>query len=185
MRTRLALDGVWSQGVAARRCPAAGPEPPHWGVAGAIVGAICVLHLIGVLVPVHDRLAAIPGVAQGLGYSHAVITSGRLAFIAGQIGVDTDGQLVGPGDLAAQTRQALQNLQNVLGAVGADWSDVVRLGWYVTDIANLQTIRDIRDEFLRPALGDQPNPASTLIQVASLFRPELLVEVEAVVALPG
>jgi enamine deaminase RidA (YjgF/YER057c/UK114 family) len=136
-------------------------------------------------VPVHDRLAAIPGVAQGPGYSHAVITSGRLAFIAGQIGVDTDGQLVGPGDLAAQTRQALQNLQNVLGAVGADWSDVVRLGWYVTDIANLQTIRDIRDEFLRPALGDQPNPASTLIQVASLFRPELLVEVEAVVALPG
>jgi enamine deaminase RidA (YjgF/YER057c/UK114 family) len=76
-------------------------------------------------------------------------------------------------------------MQSVLGAVGASWSDVVRLGWYVTDIANLQTIRDIRDEFLRPNLGDQPNPASTLVQVASLFRPEFLVEVEAVVALPG
>jgi enamine deaminase RidA (YjgF/YER057c/UK114 family) len=156
-----------------------------WGVAGDIVGPVCVLHLIGVLVPVHDRLAVIPGVAKGPGYSHVVTTSGRLAFIAGQIGVDADGQLVGPGDLAAQTRQALQNMQSILGAVGASWSDVVRLGWYVTDIANLQTIRDRRDEFLRPNLGDQPNPASTLVQVASLFRPEFLVEVEAVVALPG
>jgi len=136
-------------------------------------------------VPVHDRLAVIPGVAEGSGYSHAVITSGRLAFIAGQIGVDAEGQLIGPGDLAAQTRHALLNMQNILEAVGAGWSDVVRLGWFVTDIANLQTIRDIRDEFLSPALGDQPNPTSTLIQVASLFRPEYLVEVEAVVALPG
>ena len=134
--------------------------------------------------PVHDRLADIPGVAQGPGYSHAVTTSGRLAFIAGQIGVDADGQVVGLGDLAAQTRQALQNMQNVLAAVGAGWADVVRLGWYVTDVADLQTIRDIRDEFLRPALGDQPNPTSTLVQVASLFRPEFLVEVDAVVAPP-
>jgi enamine deaminase RidA (YjgF/YER057c/UK114 family) len=164
---------------------AAEPEVPRGGVAGDIVGAICVPHLIGVHVPVHDRLAVIPGVAPGSGYSHAVVTSGRLAFIAGQIGVDPDGQLVGPGDLAAQTRQALQNMQNILRSLGAGWSDVVRLGWYVTDIANLQTIRDIRDGFLRPALGEQPNPASTLVQVASLFRPEFLVEVEAVAALPG
>jgi enamine deaminase RidA (YjgF/YER057c/UK114 family) len=154
-------------------------------VAGDIVGAIYVRQFVGVLMPVHDRLAVIPGVAPGTGYSHAVITSGRLAFLAGQIGVDADGQLVGPGDLAAQTRQALQNMQNILGVLGAGWSDVVRLGWYVTDVENLQTIRDIRDEFFRPALGDQPNPASTLVQVASLFRPEFLVEVEAVVALPG
>jgi enamine deaminase RidA (YjgF/YER057c/UK114 family) len=154
-------------------------------VAGDIVGAIRVPHLIGVLVPVHDRLAVIPGVAPGSGYSHAIITSGRLAFIAGQIGVDADGQLVSPGDLSAQTRQALRNMQSILGVLGAGWSDVVRLGWYVTDVAHLQTIRDIRDEFLRPALGDQPNPASTLVQVASLFRPEFLVEVEAVAALPG
>jgi enamine deaminase RidA (YjgF/YER057c/UK114 family) len=164
---------------------AAEPEVARGGVAGDIVGAVGVHHLIGVLVPVHDRLAVIPGVAPGAGYSHAVITSGRLAFIAGQIGADGDGQLVGPGDLAAQTRQALQNMQNILGALGAGWSDVVRLGWFVTDIANLQAIRDIRDEFLRPALGNRPNPASTLVQVASLFRPEFLVEVEAVVALPG
>ena len=185
MRTRLALDGGLSQGAVAHQSPPHEAEPARGGAVGDIVGAICVPHVIGVLVPVHDRLAVIPGVAPGTGYSHAVITSGRLAFIAGQIGVDTDGQLVGSGDLAAQTRQALQNMQNILAALGAGWSDVVRLGWYVTDIANLQTIRDVREEFLRPALGDQPNPASTLVQVASLFRPEFLVEVEAVVALPG
>jgi enamine deaminase RidA (YjgF/YER057c/UK114 family) len=129
-------------------------------------------------------LTDIPDVAPGPGYSHAVVASGRLAFVAGQVAVDAGGRLVGQGDLAAQTRQALANLQNVLAALGGGWSDVVRLGWYVTDVADLQTVRDIRDQFLRPALGDKPNPASTLVQVASLFRPEFLIEVDAVVALP-
>jgi enamine deaminase RidA (YjgF/YER057c/UK114 family) len=46
------------------------------------------------------------------------------------------------------------------------------------------TIREVRDRLIRPALGDRPNPASTLVQVAALFRPEFLVEVDAVVALP-
>lgn len=134
--------------------------------------------------PIHDRITAVPGVAPGRGYAHAVTVSGRLAFVAGQVAVDGDGQLVGPGDLAAQTRQVLANLQQVLSALGADWGDVVRLTWYVLDAGQVQTIRDIRDEFLQPALGGRPNPASTLLQVAGLARPELLVEVDAVVALP-
>lgn len=134
--------------------------------------------------PISDRLTDVPDVAPGAGYSHAVVASGRLAFVAGQVAVDADGQLVGQGDLAAQTRQALTNLQSILAALGSSWSDVVRLGWYVTDVEDLQTVRDIRDQFLSPALGDRSNPASTLVQVASLFRPEFLIEVDAVVALP-
>jgi enamine deaminase RidA (YjgF/YER057c/UK114 family) len=135
--------------------------------------------------PVHDRLTEVPGVAAGPGYAHAVTVSGRLAFISGQIALDADGRLVGPGDLAAQTRQALGNLHRILRELGADWADVARFSWYVTDTANIQAIRDIRDEFLRPALGDRPNPASTLVQVAALFRPDLLIEVEAVAVIPG
>jgi enamine deaminase RidA (YjgF/YER057c/UK114 family) len=61
---------------------------------------------------------------------------------------------------------------------------VVRFTWYVLDAGSLQVIRDVRDEFIRPSLGDRPNPASTLLQVAALARPEFLVEVEAVVAVP-
>jgi enamine deaminase RidA (YjgF/YER057c/UK114 family) len=73
----------------------------------------------------------------------------------------------------------------VLITLGATWRDVAKLGWFVTDLSQLQAIREIRDEVLRPVLGDIPNPASTLVQVTSLVLPELLVEVDAVVALPS
>ncbi|MFI7001923.1 RidA family protein [Nocardia sp. NPDC050175] len=132
---------------------------------------------------INERLTDIPDVAPGFGYAHAVTTSNGLAYVSGQIAVDADGNLVGPDDLAAQTRQALTNLQNVLHALGTDWTNLVKLTWFVTDTSRLPDLRDVRDEFLRPALGDLPNPASSLIQVAGLFRPEFLVEVEAVVAL--
>ncbi|MEU7140737.1 RidA family protein [Nocardia sp. NPDC046473] len=132
---------------------------------------------------INERVTDIPGVAPGFGYAHAVTTSNGLAYVSGQIAVDADGTLVGENDLAAQTRQALTNLQNVLHALGTDWTNLVKLTWFVTDTSQLQDLRDVRDEFLRPALGNLPNPASSLVQVAGLFRPEFLVEVEAVVAL--
>jgi enamine deaminase RidA (YjgF/YER057c/UK114 family) len=128
-------------------------------------------------------MGIIDRVGAGPGYSHAVTVIGPLAFVSGQVALDAEGNLVGPGDLAAQTRQALLNLEGVLAQLGATWADVVKFGWYLTDVAEIQKVRDIRDEFIRPVLGDRPNPASTLVQVASLFRPEFLIEVEAVVAL--
>lgn len=111
--------------------------------------------------------------------------AGSLAFISGQVALDADGALVGAGDLAAQTRQALSNLHSVMRAAGADWPDVARFGWYVLDASAVQVIREVRDEIIRPVLGDRANPASSLVQVAALVRPEFLVEVDAVVALPG
>jgi enamine deaminase RidA (YjgF/YER057c/UK114 family) len=135
-------------------------------------------------VPIHDRLTAVPGVAPGRGYAHALTVSGRLAFLAGQVALDADGQLVGAGDLAAQTRQALSNVLAILRTLGADWQHVLRFNWYVLDATQVQTIRDVRDEVIRSTLGDQVNPASTLVQVAALFRPDILVEVEVVAALP-
>jgi enamine deaminase RidA (YjgF/YER057c/UK114 family) len=135
-------------------------------------------------VPVVDRLTSVADVAPGPGFVHAVTAAGKLAFVSGQVALDADGQLVGPGDLAAQTAQALRNLHRILDALGADWPDVVRFAWYLLDASSVQVIRDVRDELIRPSLGDRPNPASTLVQVAALVRPEFLVEVEAVVALP-
>ncbi len=128
--------------------------------------------------PIIDRHLAGPG------YVHAVSVTGTLAFVSGQVAVDGDGNLVGEGDLAAQTRQSLRNLERVLHELGAGWADVVKFTWFVTDVSQVQLIRDIRDEFVRPALGDKLNPASSLIQVAGLVRPGFLIEVEAVVALP-
>jgi enamine deaminase RidA (YjgF/YER057c/UK114 family) len=136
-------------------------------------------------VPVIDRLTAVPGVSPGPGFAHAVTVSGPLAFVSGQVALDAAGQVVGPGDLRAQTRQALSNLGAILHALSADWADVVRFSWYLLDARDVQVIRDVRDEIIGPALGGRSNPASTLVQVAALFRPEFLVEVDAVVAVPG
>jgi enamine deaminase RidA (YjgF/YER057c/UK114 family) len=135
--------------------------------------------------PVTDRLTTAPGVAPGPGFAHAVSVTGRLAFVSGQVALDADGALVGPGDLAAQTRQALANLHAIIRALGADWPDVARFNWYVLDASAVQVVRAVRDEMIRPVLGDRANPASSLVQVAALVRPELLIEVDAVVALPG
>ncbi len=132
-----------------------------------------------------DRLTEVPGVSPGPGFAHAVTVTGQLAFVSGQVALDAAGQVAGPGDLRAQTRQALSNLGAILRALGADWADVIRFGWYVLDASDVQVIRDVRDEMIRPSLGSRPNPASTLVQVAALFRPEFLVEVDAVVAVPG
>lgn len=134
--------------------------------------------------PIHDRINDVAGNAPGFGYAHAVTTSGRLAFVSGQVALDQNGTLVGPDDLKAQTRQVLHNLANVLTQLGATWADVVRFNWYMLDTAELPIVREIRDEFIRPVLGDRPNPASTLVQVAGLFRPDCLIEVDAVVSIP-
>jgi enamine deaminase RidA (YjgF/YER057c/UK114 family) len=135
-------------------------------------------------VSILDRVTEVPGNVPGFGYAHAVTVTGRLAFLSGQVAFDTDGGLVGPGDLAAQTEQALNNVHRIAQSLGADWPDVVKFTWYVVDAGQVQIIRDVRDRLIRPALGDRPNPASSLVQVAALFRPEFLVEVEAIVALP-
>ena len=135
--------------------------------------------------PTHDRLTAPDGLAPGNGYSHAVVTSGHTAYVSGQVALDASGSLVGGDDVAAQTEQCLANVRRVLDALGVTWADVAKLGWYVVDAGQVQEVRDARDRVLRPALGELPNPASTLVQVAALFRPDLLVEVDAVVALPG
>lgn len=106
--------------------------------------------------PISDRLTDVPGVSPGPGYSHAVTVTGRLAFVSGQVALDDSGQLVGPGDIAAQARQALGNLHRIIRELGADWPDVARFGWYVLDTGALQVIRDVRDELIRPALATGP-----------------------------
>jgi enamine deaminase RidA (YjgF/YER057c/UK114 family) len=116
-----------------------------------------------------------PGVAPGFGYSQVVFGSGRLVVVAGQIARDENGELVGRGDPVAQTRQVFENLRRCLAAAGATFEDVVKLSYFVTDASFLPAIRDVRDEYV-----DTENPpASTAVQVAALFAPDYLVEIEA------
>jgi enamine deaminase RidA (YjgF/YER057c/UK114 family) len=122
-----------------------------------------------------DALSAPPG------YSHVVsIPSGRLVWTSGQIAVDAHGNVVAPGDWEGQARAVFQNVTTALEAAGAAWRDVVKLTFFVVDVAELATIRAVRDEFVHQG---RP-PTSTLVQVAGLARPDLLLEVEAVAWLP-
>ncbi len=112
----------------------------------------------------------------GNGYSHAVAASGRLVAIAGQVAMDEHGELVGPGDPVAQTERVFENLRLALDVAGASFADIIKFGVYVTDISILPVVREIRDRHIDRA---RP-PASTAVQVAALFRPGYLVEIEAI-----
>jgi reactive intermediate/imine deaminase len=111
------------------------------------------------------------------GYSHVVeSTVTRIVYISGQVPLDSDGQLVGDGDFEAQTRQVFENLTRALEAADAAWSDVVKLNYFLIDVTQITSVRAIRDEFV----DTEHPPASTLVQVSGLFRPEVMVEIEAV-----
>jgi enamine deaminase RidA (YjgF/YER057c/UK114 family) len=116
------------------------------------------------------------------GYSNVAITEGRLAFVSGQISEDEHGSFIGTGDFTAQTAQVFQNLQAILTHLGATQSDVVKINYYVigVDAERLGVIRTARNAMFNL----DPKPASTLIGVANLFKPEALIEIEMVVRAP-
>lgn len=115
------------------------------------------------------------GVPAGRGYSHVVTGRGRLVVVSGQVAQDEHGELVGPGDAGRQALQVFENLGRCLAAAGAGFADVVKLGFFLRDIADLPAVRAARDAFVDTA---RP-PASTAVQVAALFDPRYLIEVEA------
>jgi enamine deaminase RidA (YjgF/YER057c/UK114 family) len=117
-------------------------------------------------------------------YRHVAIATGtRHVHIAGQIARDADGNRVATGDLAGQVEQAYRNIATALASAGATFSDVVRLTFYVVDWtpekfpALLEGIARVTEE-----LHVAPAPAS-LIEVVSLYEPDVLVEIEATAVL--
>jgi enamine deaminase RidA (YjgF/YER057c/UK114 family) len=114
------------------------------------------------------------GYVQGLRVDDAQ----RLLFVAGQIALDDNGDVVGEGDFEAQTRQVFTNMGRVLELAGMSFENLVQIGGFLTDIGQLPTYARVRDEFVNT---DAP-PASTTVQVTSLALPALLVEVNAIAA---
>ncbi len=115
------------------------------------------------------------------GYTQVVsVPAARTVYVAGQIALDPTGALVGPNDFRAQAQQVFENLKAALDAAGATFADVVKLTYYLTNMANLPLLREVRDTYVNTR---QP-PASTAVQVARLAREEFLLEVEAIAAVP-
>lgn len=103
------------------------------------------------------------------------VRGGDTLWISGMIATDRDGNLVGEGDVVAQTEQVFENIQAVLDAAGATFADVVKVVVYLRDIDDRPRINPIRQKYFGPA-----RPASTLVEISRLVLPGALIEIDAV-----
>ncbi|CAM5523074.1 Enamine deaminase RidA (YjgF/YER057c/UK114 family) OS=Streptomyces griseomycini OX=66895 GN=FHS37_006197 PE=4 SV=1 [Streptomyces griseomycini] len=104
-----------------------------------------------------------------------------MVAVSGQLALDEEGKVVGEGDAGAQARQVFENLRRCLAAAGATFDDVVKLTFFVTDMAHMPAVRAARAEHI----PDDRLPAASAVQVAALVRPEFLMEIEALAVVPG
>ena len=111
------------------------------------------------------------------------VNAGKLIYVAGQVGVDISGALVGPGDAAAQTRQVFQNIGGVLESAGAGFNNVVEFTTYVVGRESVQGFIDGRNQVFPEIFPNGDYPPNTLLVVDGLVRDEFLVEIKAVAAL--
>ena len=120
-----------------------------------------------------------PGITANPALSPGVVV-GDLLFVSGHVATDHSGTVVGVGDAEAQTRQVMANIREVVTVAGGKMEDVAKITCFLTDIANYGGYSKVRAE-------TWPNnpPASSTVVVLALVRPEFLVEVEAIVRLPG
>jgi len=103
---------------------------------------------------------------------------GNTLYISGQLPLDVDGTLVGPGDAEAQAEQCYRNVKAIVEHFGGTMDDIVKIGQYITDLASRPLVARPRDRYL-----GTPGPASTLVVIKGLAVPDALVEIEAIAVL--
>ena len=126
------------------------------------------------------------GVPAPIGAYSAVVQANcnRVAYLAGQVALNADGELVGAGDVAAQTKQVFQNLGAALEGIGASFSDVLEFTSYLVGREAVQPFIQARSEIFPNLFPNGDYPANTLLVISGLVREDLLVEVKAIAALP-
>jgi enamine deaminase RidA (YjgF/YER057c/UK114 family) len=116
------------------------------------------------------------------GYSQVVeVTAGRIIFIAGQTALDRDGNVVGKSDFAAQAAQVFRNLAVALEASGCTAANLVKLTVFLTDMNNLASYREARNQFFA-SVTPPAAPAVTLVEVSKLYGADFMIEIEAIAA---
>jgi enamine deaminase RidA (YjgF/YER057c/UK114 family) len=124
-----------------------------------------------------------PDLCPTFGWTHvATVTGGKTIYVSGQVSVNERGEVIGRGDLRAQSWQAFENVRRALAAAGATFQDVVKTNLYVVGLKSehVPVLREVRSQFVR---ADHP-PVSTLVGVSALVGPDWLIEIEAVAVLP-
>ncbi len=125
-----------------------------------------------------ETLSKPPGYTQVV----EVTAPGRIIYIAGQLGIDRAGNIVGePGDFRAQAIQTFENLKAALAAAGARFEHLVKVNNYLLDTSHLKIFRAVRDQYL----NTKAPPASTTIAITDFARDGALLEIEAIAVLPG
>jgi enamine deaminase RidA (YjgF/YER057c/UK114 family) len=118
-----------------------------------------------------------PTLSPTVGWTHVVTaTTGKTVYISGQVSVNECGEVVGKGDLRAQTVQTFENLKHALAAAGATFRDVVKSNLYVVGlkVEHVPIIREVRARYF----SSEHPPASTLVGVAALVGADWLIEIE-------
>ena len=114
-------------------------------------------------------------------YSPGVETpAGRMVFVSGQVARNAQGEIVGKGDIQAQTRQTLENVKSVLESAGATLDDVAKVTVFVTNLEeHFAQIHQVRAGYFQ-----RDYPASTLVEVKALAHKDLLIEIDAIAVIP-
>ena len=121
----------------------------------------------------------VASLAEPMSHFTDAVRAGGFLHVSGVIAVDGEGNLVGGDDVAAQTRQVLENMRAILEAGGCGLQDVVKVTIFLTDVDDRPLINPLRQE----AFGSA-RPASTLVEVSRLVLPEAKVEIECVALVP-
>ena len=123
-----------------------------------------------------------PALHAAPGFAHIATAPGTgLAFLSGQVALDSDFAIVGGDDLGEQTKAAMRNIKTALDASGASWEDVIRRTIYTLQPTQYETITAAMEE----VQGSSDHPATTIVGVTGLALDGLLIEIETIVALPG
>lgn len=107
-------------------------------------------------------------------FSYGVLDDGTL-YVSGAVSTDDAWNVVGKGDVAAQTQRAFENIERVLQAGGCSLADVIKMNIYLVNAAEYKPMNEVRKRVFKP-----PYPASTVVVVKELILPDLLVEVEVI-----
>jgi len=120
-----------------------------------------------------------------IGFSHGITTTGgKLVFLAGQTGSDSNGDITAPGDLVAQFEQTLRNLQAVVGEAGGTLRDVVKMNLFVRNRDDYVARRKALGEVYRKYFGAW-YPTMALFEISALFQEEALIEIEGIAVIGG
>jgi 2-iminobutanoate/2-iminopropanoate deaminase len=125
-----------------------------------------------------------PSVHSPKGYSQAAavdLGTCKMVILSGQVALDTTGKLIGGlFGFSKQAKQVFTNIKNILESQGGKMDNLVKLNFYVANLNQLTTLREIRDGFI----NTRNPPASTLVQVKGFFREDVLLEVDATAIIP-